>query len=77
MKGKFRSFGLILVGAVAGILVSLNFQAIGQLASRSPLPVEELRAFSEVFGAIMILLQGTGTRALPRPCPAGISRSLT
>jgi len=52
MSGRFKSFGLVLVGAVAGILVSLNFQAIGQLATRSPLPVEELRAFSEVFGAI-------------------------
>jgi carboxyl-terminal processing protease len=52
MSGRFKSFGLILVGAIAGILVSLNFQAIGQLATRSPLPIEELRSFSEVFGAI-------------------------
>src|SRR5512134_4084774 len=52
MSGRFKSFGLVLVGAVAGVLVSLNFQAIGQLATRSPLPVEELRSFSEVFGAI-------------------------
>ena len=52
MSGKIKSFGLISVGVIAGILVSLNFQAIGQLATRSPLPVEELRAFSEVFGAI-------------------------
>jgi carboxyl-terminal processing protease len=41
-----------MVGAIAGILVSLNFQAIGQLAVRTPLPVEELRSFTEVFGAI-------------------------
>ena len=52
MNGKFKNFGLITLGVVAGILVSLNFQAIGQLALRSPLPVEELRSFSEVFGAI-------------------------
>src|SRR5512134_1352739 len=52
MSGRFKSFGLVLVGAVAGVLVSLNFQAIGQLATRSPLPVEELRSFTEVFGAI-------------------------
>ncbi len=43
---------MIFIGAIAGILVSLNFQAIGQLATRSPLPVEELRSFTEVFGAI-------------------------
>jgi carboxyl-terminal processing protease len=52
MSGRVKSFGLVLVGAIAGILVSLNFQAIGQLAVRSPLPVEELRSFAEVFGAI-------------------------
>ena len=52
MMGRFKNFGLVMVGAIAGILVSLNFQAIGQLAVRSPLPVEELRSFTEVFGAI-------------------------
>ncbi len=52
MSGRFKNFGLIALGVVAGILVSLNFQAIGQLATRSPLPVEELRSFTEVFGAI-------------------------
>jgi len=52
MNGKFKNFGLITLGVVAGILVSLNFQAIGQLATRGPLPVEELRSFTEVFGAI-------------------------
>ena len=52
MSGSIKSFGLVFVGAIAGILISLNFQAIGQLATRAPLPVEELRSFSEVFGAI-------------------------
>jgi len=52
MNGRIKSIGLIFVGVVAGILVSLNFQAIGQLATRTPLPVEELRSFTEVFGAI-------------------------
>jgi carboxyl-terminal processing protease len=52
MNGKFKNVGLITLGVVAGILVSLNFQAIGQLATRGPLPVEELRSFTEVFGAI-------------------------
>ena len=52
MSGRFKSFGLVLVGAVAGILVSLNFQAIADRATRTSLPIEELRAFTEVFGAI-------------------------
>src|SRR3979409_140322 len=48
---KLRSFGFILVGAVAGVLISLNFQAIADRAGRAPIPYEELRAFTEVFGA--------------------------
>lgn len=50
--GRFRNIGLIALGAFAGVLVSLNFQAVADRASRGPLPVEELRAFTEVFGAI-------------------------
>jgi carboxyl-terminal processing protease len=52
MNGRMRSFGLIFVGVIAGVLVSLNFQAIADRAVRPPLPVEELRSFTEVFGAI-------------------------
>src|SRR4051794_15053842 len=53
MQSKLRNFGLIALGAVAGVLISLNFQAIADLKSaRGPLPIEELRAFTEVFGAI-------------------------
>src|SRR5688500_17401592 len=53
MQSKLRNLGLIAVGAVAGVLISLNFQAIADLKSvRGPLPIEELRAFTEVFGAI-------------------------
>ncbi|HVB46843.1 MAG TPA: S41 family peptidase [Burkholderiales bacterium] len=52
MRSKFKSIGLVLLGAVAGILVSLNVPAIAERAANSPLPVQELRAFTEVFGAI-------------------------
>src|SRR5882672_10719123 len=51
MSSKLRNIGLIAVGAVAGVLISLNFQAIADLKS-GPLPIEELRAFTDVFGAI-------------------------
>ena len=50
--GKFKSIGLIALGAVAGVLISLNLQAIAERAARAPLPLEELRAFAEVFGMI-------------------------
>src|SRR5258707_4196616 len=47
---KLRNIGFILLGAFAGVLISLNFQAIAE--RRPSLPIEELRAFTEVFGAI-------------------------
>ena len=52
MHTRLRNIGFMLVGAVAGVLVSLNFQAIADRATRTTLPIEELRSFTEVFGAI-------------------------
>jgi len=53
MTSKLQKFGLVALGALAGVLLSLNFSAIAQKeGARSPLPVEELRSFAEVFGAI-------------------------
>ena len=50
---KFKQASLVLVGVLAGVLLSLNFSAVAQReAARFPLPVDELRAFAEVFGAI-------------------------
>ncbi len=51
MRGKFRQFGLILLGVVGGVLISLNFSAVADRAS-GPLPIDDLRAFTEVFGRI-------------------------
>jgi carboxyl-terminal processing protease len=53
MRNKFKQFGLVLVGVFAGVALSLNFSAVAQRdAGKFPLPVDELRAFAEVFGAI-------------------------
>ena len=53
MMTKFKQASLVLVGLLAGVLLSLNFSAVAQReAARFPLPVDELRAFAEVFGAI-------------------------
>ena len=55
MRNKSQKFGLLLIGAVAGVMLSLNFSAIADKETNKPmlpLPVEELRAFAEVFGQI-------------------------
>jgi carboxyl-terminal processing protease len=45
--------GLVSIGLVAGISISLHFAAVAQKdILPTPLPIEELRAFSEVFGRI-------------------------
>lgn len=51
MGTRFRQTGLIVLGAILGILVSLNFSAVAQ-KDPGPLPVEDLRAFTEVFARI-------------------------
>lgn len=52
MRNKFRQFGLIAIGALLGVLVSLNLTAVAQRDLAAPLPIEELRAFTEVFGRV-------------------------
>jgi len=55
MRNKLQKFGLLLIGAVAGVMLSLNFSAVADKETNRitlPLPVEELRAFTEVFGRI-------------------------
>jgi carboxyl-terminal processing protease len=53
MNSKIKQASLVLLGVVAGILLSLNLSAVAQRdTARFPLPVDELRAFAEVFGAI-------------------------
>ncbi|PWF23857.1 S41 family peptidase [Corticimicrobacter populi] len=47
---KAKNFGLIAVGALAGVLISLGISAVAQRGA--PLPLDELRQFSSVFAAI-------------------------
>src|SRR5918912_1830388 len=50
MRNKFSQFGLIVVGVLIGVAISLNFSAVAQRDSGAlPLPIEELRANTEVF----------------------------
>src|SRR6476469_7181606 len=55
MGNKMRQFGLVIFGAIVGIMLSLNFSAVANKETQQvlhPLPIEELRAFTEVFGAV-------------------------
>lgn len=52
MRSRIEKIGLIGLGLIAGVLISLQFSAIADKDSAEPLPIEELRAFSEVFGRI-------------------------
>jgi len=48
---KLRTLGLLCTGLVAGVLLSVGISAVAQRAA-SPLPLDELRQFSNVFAAI-------------------------
>jgi len=52
MRIKLQQAGLIFLGLVAGVLISLNYSASAQKESATALPVEELRSFADVFNAI-------------------------
>jgi carboxyl-terminal processing protease len=52
MRSKLQQAGLIFFGIVAGILISVQYSAIAQKEAAAPLPIEELRTFADVFGAI-------------------------
>src|SRR5918992_618281 len=53
MRNKFSQFGLVVVGVLIGVAISLNFSAVAQRDGGAlPLPIEELRAFTEVFGRV-------------------------
>lgn len=52
MRSRVEKFGLVAIGLIAGVFISLHFSASAEKDTLAPLPVEELRAFSEVFGRI-------------------------
>ncbi|HEX6828139.1 MAG TPA: S41 family peptidase [Burkholderiales bacterium] len=51
MRNRLQQLGLVLTGVVAGVLISLNFSAVAD-RDAAPLPIDELRAFTEVYGRI-------------------------
>ncbi|MCW5618419.1 MAG: S41 family peptidase [Nitrosomonas sp.] len=55
MSNIIKKASLVLVGTIAGVMLSLNFSAIAKRDTAEvihPLPIEELRTFAQVFGRI-------------------------
>jgi len=55
MLNRLQQIGLVVAGVLIGVAVSLNYSAVAQKATATtaaPLPIEELRAFTEVFGRV-------------------------
>ncbi|MEW6676939.1 MAG: S41 family peptidase [Pseudomonadota bacterium] len=51
MAGKLKQFSLIGIGVVFGAALSLNYSAVAD-RQPEPLPIEDLRAFTEIYGKI-------------------------
>ncbi len=51
-RDTLKKAGLVGLGAALGLLLSLNFSAVANRDAPSSLPIDDLRAFSEVFGRI-------------------------
>ena len=52
MRDGWKKAGWIGLGAVLGLLLSINFSALAERESRLPIPYEDLQLFSAVFGRI-------------------------
>jgi carboxyl-terminal processing protease len=52
MRGTMRQLGVLALGIFVGVMISLNVPAVAQSGALGRLPIEELRAFTAVFGRI-------------------------
>jgi carboxyl-terminal processing protease len=52
MGNGWKKAGLIGLGAVLGLLLSLNFSALADKEAKAPIPYDDLQLFSAVFGRI-------------------------
>ena len=52
MREGWKKAGLVGLGAVLGLLLSLNFSAMAEKEARLPIPYDDLQLFSAVFGRI-------------------------
>ena len=52
---NWKKAGLIGLGALLGVLLSLNFSAVAQREAKLPIPYEDLQLLSAVFGLYIII----------------------
>src|SRR4051794_20864788 len=52
MRGKLRQLGVLALGVCMGVSIAVYLPAVAQPGRAGPLPVEELRAFTEVYSRI-------------------------
>jgi carboxyl-terminal processing protease len=52
MGNGWKKAGLVGLGAVLGLLLSLNFSAMAEKEAKLPIPYDDLQLFSAVFGRI-------------------------
>ena len=55
VKNKYQGFtkiGLVFAGLIVGLMLSMTYSAVAEKMVKPQLPIEDLRAFAEVFGKI-------------------------
>ena len=52
MRAKLEKFSLISLGAILGVMLILSYSAIADKEAKTTLPLDDLRAFAEVFGKV-------------------------
>jgi carboxyl-terminal processing protease len=52
MGSKIKNSGLIGLGAIAGVAISMQFSALAQKPVQASIPIEELRELADVYGLI-------------------------
>ena len=65
MSGRLSSMGLIVVGAVAGVAISLGISAYALRDSRGPIPLEEIRQFARQRGRLFFRNEVSAERHRP------------
>jgi carboxyl-terminal processing protease len=77
MGSRLKNSGLIGLGAIAGVAISMQFSALAQKPIEASIPIEELRQLADVYGLIKSdYVEPVGDRKLLTEAIAGMVASL-